>query len=101
VLTQQCWLSILDGKETVKEAIDADFAGQWISETVYNEIIPTLDLSTEELTAFSDEVFDRFRNPFLKHLLSSIALNSVSKFKVRVLPSFLKYVEIKMNYQLI
>lgn len=87
--------SILDGKETVKEAIDADFAGQWISDTVYNEIIPTLDLSTEELTAFSEEVFDRFRNPFLKHLLSSIALNSVSKFKVRVLPSLLKYVEIK------
>ncbi|WP_027383863.1 tagaturonate reductase [Epilithonimonas caeni] len=87
--------SILDGKETVKEAIDADFAGQWISDTVYKEIIPTLDLSTEELTAFSDEVFDRFRNPFLKHLLSSIALNSVSKFKVRVLPSLLKYVEIK------
>lgn len=87
--------SILDGKETVKEAIDADFAGKWISDTVYNEIIPTLDLSKEELTAFSEEVFDRFRNPFLKHLLSSIALNSVSKFKVRVLPSLLKYVEIK------
>ncbi|SHJ94910.1 tagaturonate reductase [Epilithonimonas mollis] len=87
--------SVLDGKETVKEAIDADFAGQWISDTVYNEIIPTLDLPTEELTAFSDEVFDRFRNPFLKHLLSSIALNSVSKFKVRVLPSLMKYVEIK------
>jgi len=87
--------SILDGKETVKEAIDADFAGKYISDTVYNEIIPTLDLSTEELTAFSEEVFDRFRNPFLKHQLSSIALNSVAKFKVRVLPSLLKYVEIK------
>lgn len=87
--------SILDGKETVKEAIDADFAGKWISDTVYNEIIPTLDLSKEELTAFSEEVFDRFRNPFLKHQLSSIALNSVAKFKVRVLPSLLQYVEIK------
>lgn len=84
--------SILDGKETVKEAIDADFAGQFISDTVYNEIIPTLDLSKEELTAFAEEVFDRFRNPFLKHQLSSIALNSVAKFKVRVLPSLLQYV---------
>ena len=87
--------SILDGKETVKEAIDADFAGKFISDTVYNEIIPTLDLSKEELTAFSEEVFDRFRNPFLKHQLSSIALNSVAKFKVRVLPSLLQYVEDK------
>ncbi len=87
--------SILYGKETVKETIDDEFAGKYISDTVYKEIIPTLDLPKEELTAFSEEVFDRFRNPFLKHLLSSIALNSVSKFKVRVLPSFLKYVEIK------
>jgi len=87
--------SILDGKETVKEAIDAEFAGKFISDTVYNEIIPTLDLSKEELTAFSEEVFDRFRNPFLKHQLSSIALNSVAKFKVRVLPSLLQYVEDK------
>lgn len=87
--------SILDGKETVKEAIDAEFAGKFISDTVYNEIIPTLDLSKEELTAFAEEVFDRFRNPFLKHQLSSIALNSVAKFKVRVLPSLLQYVEDK------
>jgi tagaturonate reductase len=87
--------SILDGKETVKEAIDADFAGKFISDTVYNEIIPTLDLSKEELTAFAEEVFDRFRNPFLKHQLSSIALNSVAKFKVRVLPSLLQYIDDK------
>lgn len=87
--------SILDGKETVKEAIDADFAGKFISDTVYNEIIPTLDLSKEELTAFAEEVFDRFRNPFLKHQLSSIALNSVAKFKVRVLPSLMQYVDDK------
>ena len=87
--------SILDGKETVKEAIDAEFAGKFISDTVYNEIIPTLDLSKEELTAFAEEVFDRFRNPFLKHQLSSIALNSVAKFKVRVLPSLLQYVDDK------
>jgi len=87
--------SILDGKETVKEAIDAEFAGKFISDTVYSEIIPTLDLSKEELTAFAEEVFDRFRNPFLKHQLSSIALNSVAKFKVRVLPSLLQYVDDK------
>lgn len=87
--------SILYGKETVKEAIDDEFAGKWISDTVYNEIIPTLELPKEELIAYSEEIFDRFRNPFLKHFLSSIALNSVSKFKVRVLPSFLTYVEQK------
>ena len=34
---------------------------------------------------------DRFKNPFIKHALADIALNSVSKFKVRVLPSLLGY----------
>ena len=32
-------------------------------------------------------------NPYIKHYLSAIALNSVSKFKVRVLPSILEYIK--------
>ena len=38
-------------------------------------------------------MLDRFRNPFIKHQLRSIALNSVSKFAVRVLPTILEYKE--------
>ena len=34
---------------------------------------------------------ERFANPFLKHRLLSISLNSLSKFKIRVLPSILSY----------
>lgn len=34
---------------------------------------------------------ERFNNPFIKHELLSISLNSVSKWKVRVLPSLLEY----------
>ena len=34
---------------------------------------------------------ERFRNPFIRHELTSIALNSISKFQVRVLPSILEY----------
>lgn len=48
-----------------------------------------------ELEDFVKAVFDRFRNPFIIHQLSSIALNSISKFKVRVLPSLLEYVKRK------
>ena len=47
-----------------------------------------------ELNSFAEEIFDRFRNPFIIHNLSSIALNSISKFTVRVLPSLLEYVNI-------
>jgi mannitol-1-phosphate/altronate dehydrogenase len=34
---------------------------------------------------------ERLANPFIKHNLISIALNSVSKYRVRVLPSLLEY----------
>jgi tagaturonate reductase len=43
------------------------------------------------LIDFAKDVVDRFRNPYIRHELISIALNSVSKFKVRVLPSLLEY----------
>lgn len=85
--------SLLFGNETVKETIDDNFTGEFIKQAVFEEINPTLSLGKEELDRFADEVFDRFRNPFIKHKLASIALNSISKFKVRVLPSLLAYQE--------
>ncbi|RMZ60179.1 tagaturonate reductase [Chryseobacterium nematophagum] len=86
--------AILSGKETVKESIDNEFIGGFLNETIFNEVNPTLGLYEKELKDFSEEVFDRFRNPFIKHYLTSIALYFVSKFKVRILPSLLGYVEI-------
>ncbi|SDS65464.1 tagaturonate reductase [Gramella sp. MAR_2010_147] len=83
--------SILFGNETVKETVDHNFTGEFIEKAVFEEINPTLSLSEEELNSFAAEVFDRFRNPFIKHQLASIALNSISKFKVRVLPSLLGF----------
>lgn len=83
--------SILYGNETVKETVDHEFTGDFIRKAVFEEINPTLSLPAEELDSFAAEVFDRFRNPFIKHQLSSIALNSISKFKVRVLPSLLGF----------
>jgi len=56
-------------------------------------IIPTLDLPKDELLSYANSVLERFGNPYIKHYLSSIALNSVSKFKVRVLPSILEYIK--------
>lgn len=83
--------SIMYGNETVKETLDNEFTGKFVKDAIFSEIIPTLSLSEEELVSFANEVLDRFRNPFIKHQLASIALNSISKFKVRVLPSLLTY----------
>ncbi len=92
--------AVLSGKETVKESIDDAFIGTFLKETVFNEVNPTLGLDEAELRDFAEEVFDRFRNPFIKHYQSSIALYFVSKFKVRVIPSLLKYVEINQKLPL-
>lgn len=87
--------SILYGNETVKQTVDESFTGPFIRSLVFEEIIPTMDMDKAELEDFADAVFDRFRNPFIKHQLASIALNSISKFKVRVLPSLLDFVKRK------
>lgn len=58
---------------------------------LFDEIFPTLDLPDEEKRKYAESVLTRFSNPFAHHRLLSIALNSVSKWKVRVLPTLLDY----------
>jgi tagaturonate reductase len=84
-------VAYLAGLRLVKESVDDKAIGTYIRRAIFNEIIPTLDLSADELSQFANDVIERFQNPFIKHELLSIALNSISKFKVRVLPSILEY----------
>jgi len=84
--------SLMYGNETVKETVDNAFTGKFINQAIFDEINETIEMDKAELDLFAADVLDRFRNPFIKHNLSSIALNSISKFKVRVLPSVLGYI---------
>ena len=84
----------LAGKNFVGECMDDEAISGFMRKAIFEEVIPTLSLSKEELAAFAEAVFERFRNPFIEHALLSISLNSVSKYKARVLPSLEKYVEI-------
>ncbi len=84
--------ALLCGFDTVKSCVDDARMSEHIRRCVFDEIIPTLDLPEEELKAYANDVLTRFANPYIKHYLSSIALNSVSKFKVRVLPSITEYI---------
>ncbi len=81
----------LYGLETVKECMDDKLINTYMKKGIFDEIIPTLDLKEEELVKFAYDVLERFSNPFIKHYLLSISLNSVSKFKARVLPSLQEY----------
>jgi len=83
--------ALLEGFDTVKSCMDDDAMRAYVRKCVFEEIIPTLDLPKAELEDYAENVLTRFANPYIKHYLSSIALNSVSKFKVRVLPSILEY----------
>lgn len=84
--------SLLFGNETVKETVDHPFTGDFVTKVIFEEINEILALDQSELDTYAAEVLDRFRNPFIKHKLADIALNSISKFEVRVLPSLLEYV---------
>ncbi|MBQ6333774.1 MAG: tagaturonate reductase [Erysipelotrichaceae bacterium] len=85
--------SYLIGHDTVKESMDDKLVRDFMNKTIYEEIIPTLTLPKEELEEFAAAVVDRFNNPFIKHALLSISLNSVSKWRARCMPSLLGYVD--------
>jgi tagaturonate reductase len=84
-------LSLLYGNNTVLETMENEFTKNFIKAAVFEEIVPYLEGDISEGGRFANAVFERFKNPFVDHYLESIVLNSISKFKVRVLPSILIY----------
>ncbi len=85
--------AMLNGFDTVKSCIEDPKMYAYIKKCVFEEIIPTLDLPEDELMDYANSVLERFANPYINHYWSSIVLNSVSKFKVRVLPSITEYIK--------
>ncbi|MBR1539501.1 MAG: tagaturonate reductase [Bacteroidales bacterium] len=83
----------LSGLNTVKECCEDPLVGAFVRKVMYEELLPTLNLPKDELLKFADDVMDRFRNPFVKHFVTSIMLNSFPKFKTRDLPGLKTYLE--------
>lgn len=90
--------ALLLGLETVGDCMNDERVKCFLSSCLFDEIIPTLDLPDDELKEYAESVLVRFSNPYIKHYLMSIALNSVSKFVVRVLPSIKIYKQRFGNY---
>lgn len=82
--------ALLCGVETVGDCLKDPVISAHLK-NCQEEIILSLDSSREESESYADSVMVRFANPYIRHMCQSIALNSVSKFKVRVLPSILEY----------
>ncbi len=83
----------LAGQDIVRDCMKDEVICGFMNRAIYEEIIPTLSLPEQECLEFAAAVTDRFNNPFIDHELLSIALNSTSKWKARVLPSLKGYVE--------
>lgn len=88
-------VSYLAGIDLVRDAVNDQLLQQFIQKAIYENILPTLDAEESELQDFASKILDRFKNPYIDHKWLDISLNSVSKFKTRVLPSLLQYIEKK------
>ena len=81
----------LYGIDIVRDCMSDAVMGKFIRNVDMDEIVPQVNLPLEEVKEFANSVFERFENPFIDHALHSISLNSVSKWRARVLPSFKDY----------
>lgn len=82
--------ALLTGVQTVGECLEDEDISGFLKSYLYDCALPMLEQS-EDNREFADAVLERFSNPYIKHMLTSIALNSVSKFSVRVTPTALDF----------
>ncbi len=88
-------VAYLCGIDTVGEAVSDPIIGKFVRDFVFEEVNPTINLPQDQMVAFANSVIERYRNPYIRHELMSIALNSTTKFKTRLLPTLVDYVKIK------
>lgn len=87
--------SFLAGNDIVLESMNDKTIRTFMENTIFNEVIPTLSLPEAECKEFANAVIERFENPYVKHQLLSISLNSVSKWRARCMPSLIGYINKK------
>ncbi|SCC37963.1 tagaturonate reductase [Fictibacillus enclensis] len=87
----------LYGLDTVSQSVNDEVTGAFIKEMIAEEMIPAMKYSEEEMKAYAQDVLERFRNPYIHHFLSSLALNAISKFNARNVPTLVDYVEKKQK----
>ena len=85
----------LSGLDTVRECVEDPEVGKFVHKVMYKELLETLNLPKPELEAFADSVVERFVNPYVKHFVTSIMLNSFPKYRTRDLPGLKTYLERK------
>jgi len=75
------------GLDTVQQMTEDPVVSAYLNHVMFQEIVPFVPLPEAERQSYARTTMERFGNPFIRHELISIALNSVAKWKVRVLPT--------------
>jgi len=84
-------VAYLYGMDTVRDAMENAEIRNFIDRAIDEEIIPAIDMEKTELVNFKNDVIKRFQNPYVKHMLMDISLNSMSKYKTRILPQIIEF----------
>lgn len=80
------------GCETVRDAFANPAVEKYINSMVDREVLPVIEGDRAELDEFAAKILERFYNPYLRHYLKDISLNSLSKWEARDWPT------VKDNY---
>ena len=80
-------MSLLMGCQTVLDAFNTPDIERFVKKMVFEEVIPMIDGDKQVLNRFATSILERFYNPYIKHMLKSISLNSLSKWETRNYPT--------------
>ena len=86
-------VALLLNVETVSEALAHPVIGEFVEKFIAQEVLPTIDADEASLELYKNDVMERFKNPFIKHYVKSIALNTIAKYKTRNVPALLEYAQ--------
>ncbi|MEI3468085.1 MAG: hypothetical protein V8Q76_04425 [Bacteroides intestinalis] len=75
------------GCQTVMDAFNTPAIEKFVTTMVNEEVLPMIDEPMDDLKTFAAGILERFYNPYIKHMLASICLNSLSKWEVRNFPT--------------
>lgn len=85
------------GNETVYENTQNPLSSQFIERLMLDEIVPTVPPGLSESTdnkavhSFALDVLERFRNPFIEHLLLNITVHQTAKMQARNVATIQRY----------
>lgn len=83
-------MSHLHGHDIVRDSVKDPWIKERLMKFLSEVVVPILPFPAEEGMKYIERTIERFSNPFLDHKLLDIALNSISKFQSRLLPTMVE-----------